>query len=302
QVLPGFLLEQLDLTARQKKQVEDLQKEVDARLAKLLTDEQKKILQAMREPFGPPGGPPKGPGGGFFIFGLGNALGGVIVKRADANNDNKVTLDELVAAAEGLFKEADKNKDGTLDEHELAAGLALLLPVPQGLGPGGFGPKGGNREPAKPGPRVTPADVQVYPKASLYEPTVLRTLFLEFENEDWEAELADFRNTDVEVPATLIVDGKKYPNVGIHFRGMSSYFGVPAGYKRSLNLSLDFVDTKQRLYGYKTLNLLNSHDDPTFLHSVLFAEVARTYIPAPKANFVKVVINGESWGVYVNAQ
>ena len=74
------------------------------------------------------------------------------------------------------------------------------------------------------------------------------------------------------------------------------------GQKRSLNISLDFVDPKQRLYGYKTLNLLNSHEDPTFLHTVLYLQIARTYIPAPKANFVKVVINGESWGLYVNAQ
>ena len=71
--------------------------------------------------------------------------------------------------------------------------------------------------------------MQNYPDAKLYEPTVLRTLFLEFENADWEAELQDFHSTDVDVPATLTVDGKKYPNVGVHFRGMSSYMGVPAG-------------------------------------------------------------------------
>jgi hypothetical protein len=35
----------------------------------------------------------------------------------------------------------------------------------------------------------------------------LRTLFLEFENADWEKELSDFHGTDVEVPAKLIVDG-----------------------------------------------------------------------------------------------
>ena len=77
---------------------------------------------------------------------------------------------------------------------------------------------------------------------------------------------------------------------------------VREGHKRSLNVSLDFVDPKQRLDGYKTLNLLNSHEDPTFLHTVLYFDIARQYIPAPKANFVKVVINGESWGLYVNAQ
>jgi spore coat protein CotH len=38
------------------------------------------------------------------------------------------------------------------------------------------------------------------------------------------------------------------------------------------------------------------------LHSVLYLDMAAKYIPAPKANFVRVVINGESWGVYVNQQ
>ena len=149
---------------------------------------------------------------------------------------------------------------------------------------------------------MSPAEVETYPAAPLYEPTVLRTLFLEFENEDWEAELADFKGTDVDVPAKVIVDGRIYPNVGVHFRGMSSYMMVPAGSKRSLNLSFDFVDPSQRLYGYKTLNLLNGNGDPSMMSTALYSHIARQYIPAPKSNFVKVVINGESWGVYANVQ
>jgi hypothetical protein len=35
---------------------------------------------------------------------------------------------------------------------------------------------------------------------------------------------------------------------------------------------------------------------------VLYLDVAREYIPALKANFARVVINGESWGIYVNQQ
>ena len=83
---------------------------------------------------------------------------------------------------------------------------------------------------------------------------------------------------------------------------MSSYMGVGAGSKRSLNVSLDLADPKQRLLGYKTLNLLNSHDDPSLLNTVLYSQISRSYLPAPKANLVKVVINGESWGVYANVQ
>ena len=152
------------------------------------------------------------------------------------------------------------------------------------------------------GPQVAPADVPSFPDASLYEPTVLRTLFFTFEDADWEAELEAFHDTDVEVPATLVVDGKTYPNVGVHFRGMSSYMMVPRGLKRSLNVSLDFVDANQRLYGYKTLNLLNCNGDPSRMSSLLYSQIARQHIPAPQANFVKIVINGEYWGVYTNVQ
>jgi hypothetical protein len=38
------------------------------------------------------------------------------------------------------------------------------------------------------------------------------------------------------------------------------------------------------------------------VRSVLYYYVAGQYVPAPKANYVRVVINGESWGPYVNAQ
>jgi hypothetical protein len=208
-----------------------------------------------------------------------------------------------------LVKEFDKNNDGWLNAEErkearVSAKAGARGPGGRGPGPGGpggFGP-GGRDEEGKPGPKVAPDDVQPVASADLYDPSVLRTLFLDFENADWEAEMADFHNTDVEMPATLTVDGKQYPHVGVHFRGMSSYGMVRAGSKRSLNVSLDLVDPQQRLYGYKTLNLLNSHEDPSFLHTVLYSHVAREHIAAPKANLVKVVINGESWGVYVNSQ
>ncbi|MCI0641208.1 MAG: CotH kinase family protein [Gemmataceae bacterium] len=253
----------------------------------------------------PPGaeGAPQPPGGGgFVIVGPERFVASNLVQRADANKDGKLTLAECLTAAQTLFKEADADKDGKLSEEETSGGISRLFAPPQGF-PGGFGPGPfGKRDPAKPGPRVTPAEVKSFGDAPLYEPSVLRTLFLEFENKDWEEELADFKGSDVEVPAVLTVDGKKYPNVGVHFRGMSSYGMTPAGYKRSLNLSLDFVDPKQRLYGHKTLNLLNAAGDSSLLSTALYSHIARQYIPAPKANLVKVVINGESWGVYANVQ
>lgn len=130
----------------------------------------------------------------------------------------------------------------------------------------------------------------------------IRTVFLQFDESDWEKELAAFNDTDVDVPAATTIDGKAYKDVGVHFRGMSSYFMVPEGRKRSLNLSFDFADGTQLFNGYKTLNLLNAANDPSFLRAVIYTEIASHYLPTPKMNYMRVVINGESWGLYVNTE
>ncbi len=249
--------------------------------------------------FGGPGGPRSGGFGGPGGFGGGGGPGGPGGPGPGGGGSVK------------LLEQFDVNKDGMLDRDERAKARASVKqsrPAGGGMfGPGPGGMRGANtaaaaeRSDAEAGQQLSPDQVAHYPAAGLYDPHVLRTLFLVFENEDWEQELDDFHRTDVEVPATLIVDGKTYEHVGVRLRGNSSLH-VPAGKKRSLNVSLDMVDKKQRLLGYKTLNLLNSHTDPSFLRTVLYDCIARDYLPAPQANLVRVVINGESWGVYANEE
>jgi EF hand len=74
EILPPMLRRTLHLTGEQNKQIDELQKDVDARLAKILNDDQRKQLRELRERgpgrmgppgrFGPPGAGP-GPGRGF---------------------------------------------------------------------------------------------------------------------------------------------------------------------------------------------------------------------------------------------
>jgi hypothetical protein len=79
EILPGMLRRNLRLTGAQTKQLDDLQKEVDAKIEKILNADQNKQLKAMRQRgpgmfggprpggrppgFGRPGGSPDGPGG-----------------------------------------------------------------------------------------------------------------------------------------------------------------------------------------------------------------------------------------------
>ena len=203
-----------------------------------------------------------------------------------------------------LVEKFDADKSGLLDAKERQAAREYVANNSRGRGRGpGRGPGGGgNGQEVAEGKRALPSEVQNYGDADLYDPNVLRTFFLEFDNPDWESELEAFKPTDVEVPCTMTVDGKKLTNVGASFRGASSFFRISAGRKRSLNLSIDYADDDQRLYGYKSLNLLNCNGDPSLMSSYLYSLIGRQKMAVPKVNFVKVVINGHSWGIYANAQ
>lgn len=232
--------------------------------------------------FGPPPGPP-GRGGPGGPGGPGSQRATSLVDRFDADENGWLDASERDRAR------------AWLDENRRGRRRRGARRPPRGFGDDGRRAKG------KP-ERLSPADVPAQSEAGLYDPTALRTFFIDFAEKDWKSELEAFYRTDVDVPATLTVDGRVYEGVGVRYRGNSSFFSVASDLKRSLNLAMDLVHGDQRLYGYKTLNLLNAHSDPSFLREAIYNRICREYLPAPKTGFAKVVINGESWGVYVNAQ
>src|SRR5687767_7295233 len=102
-----------------------------------------------------------------------------------------------------LVERFDQDGDKRLDATERKAARESLR------GNGGARLARGGGSVVTPGARVTPADVKPVPSSvPVYDPATIRTIFLQFENTDWEQELTAFYNTDVEVPATMIVDGK----------------------------------------------------------------------------------------------
>lgn len=213
----------------------------------------------------------------------------------DQNGDGVLSGDELQSGSGRGFRRgpsldrADANGDGKVDAQEI--GELIYQSRSREL-------EGRNFEAAE---RLSPQGV--FERGSgLYDEGTLRTFFFQFDDDHWMEELQDFYRTDVPVRADLIVDGQIYHNVGVRYRGNSSFFTVPPQLKRSLDVQMDYGDSKQRLHGYKTLNLLNAHEDPTLMREVLYSRICREYIPAFRANFVKVVLNGESWGIYPNVQ
>ena len=110
--------------------------------------------------------------------------------------------------------------------------------------------RGGPVAPPEPGRKVSSQDVkQLSSKQNLYdEIRSCEHSFLDIQaRSDWEKELADFYRTDVEVPAQLNSGRENtYPEVGVAFRGNSSFFGVSGRDKNDPSTSLSIMTTRTR--------------------------------------------------------
>lgn len=252
-----------------------------------------------------------------------------VLESLDQNRDGQLTVDEIFPPMRGpqdrrggppgmgpggpggpgampsrdLIGEFDADENGRLEGNELKLALDSIANQPSPRrGPPRRNRGRENTQPNEPGREISKDSVENYAEHSLYDPAILRTIFIDIESDQWEKEMASLKDYGVDLSAKVTVDQQTYEKVGIRFRGNSSFFSLGDGQKRSLNLTFDWADKKQDLYGYRTLNLLNSHSDASFLRLVLYSRIARDYIPVPKANYVHVVINGRSWGIYINEQ
>lgn len=139
------------------------------------------------------------------------------------------------------------------------------------------------------------------PVEGFYNPLKLKTVEFIFDQPDYWTQLTNNYQSKKDIPATLIYDGVSYPNVGIRFKGQTSYQRVTSQ-KKSFNVTMDFMDPNQDLKGYQTLNFNNSFEDNSYIREVLYENITRPYFPSLKANFIHLFINGQDWGLYPNIQ
>jgi hypothetical protein len=136
-----------------------------------------------------------------------------------------------------------------------------------------------------------------------YNESKLRQIYLEFQETDFWTQLENNYDTENYVEATLLYKDDTLQQVGVQFKGNTSYTQLPDGTeKMSFSIKTDQFLDGQDIDGYSTLNLNNAYQDATMMREVLYAHLCRNHIPAPQANFIELFINGEYWGVYANVQ
>jgi len=136
----------------------------------------------------------------------------------------------------------------------------------------------------------------------LYDATQVRVFQLWFSQPDYWQQLKNNYTSKTDIPAMLIADGDTFPNVGVRFKGQTSYSQTLISDKKSFNITLDYADSTQNLMGYETLNLNNAFQDASFMREVAFLHLIRQHVPAASASYVQLYINGSNWGIYPNIQ
>jgi len=122
------------------------------------------------------------------------------------------------------------------------------------------------------------------------EPNWDDTLDVYYANDNGQRLIAD----------SVLIDGIADQNVGIKYKGNSSY--NINNVKNPLNIKLDYVNNGQSIDGYNVLKLSNGFRDPSFVREVLTYEIAREYMPSSKATYANVYINGSLIGLYTCVQ
>lgn len=144
-------------------------------------------------------------------------------------------------------------------------------------------------------------------KVDLFSVDSILEVKLYFEQTNWDQQLDDLKQAgeDKRLMGNVIINGRKFEDVGVRYKGNSSYFNVRnAGHsKLPFNIKLDYKGKEQSLPGdITTLKLSNVFRDPSFLREVLAYEIAGEYMPAPRANFAKVFVNDKFLGLYNNTE
>ncbi len=139
-------------------------------------------------------------------------------------------------------------------------------------------------------------------QTGLYDKNFVKNVNLNFAQTDYWAQLTANYASETNIVASMIYDGVTYPNVGVRFRGNTSYTQIGASQKKSFGVDMDFIDANQDLLGYTSLKFNNGHQDASFMREVLYNRMARRHNPIAKGNYIHLFINNQDWGLYPNIQ
>ena len=138
----------------------------------------------------------------------------------------------------------------------------------------------------------------------LFDEDSLRVIDLEFYDSNYHSYLVNswYYNPDERIPATLTINGTVYDSVGVRYKGNST-FCLPndnLNPKVPYNIDMNYFIDNQQLLDYNKIKLANAWMDPTFVKQIVSSNIYRKYLPTGESNLVKLNVQGNYVGLYVN--
>jgi hypothetical protein len=136
---------------------------------------------------------------------------------------------------------------------------------------------------------------------SFYSQEMLQRIEITFPSSSWDYILDTAKaGRDGFVRATYVkINGKRYDDVGVKYKGNSSYDSTFR--KNPLHIELNTYKDQDH-EGFTDIKFGNAYADPSLVREVLSYRILSDYLPCSSANFAQVYINGTYFGVYSNAE
>lgn len=146
------------------------------------------------------------------------------------------------------------------------------------------------------------ANNRAYAQSDFYSLDHIPDIRLYFQQSNWDFLLDSLYliGSEARLGGDVIIDGTLYSNVGVRYKGYSSYSSSRD--KNPFNIDLNYALPDQNHQGIQKIKLSNVIQDPSFVREVLSYEIARKYMPSSKANYANVFVNDTLIGVYTNVQ
>ncbi len=151
---------------------------------------------------------------------------------------------------------------------------------------------------AEPGPPPFPAPLQnsKLPGSAIFDQPTVLDVHVQLGKTNYQALQKHPRTY---TPATVVVNGRPYPEVGIKLKGAAGSFRMLDD-RPAMTLGIDKYIKRQRLYGLRRIHLNNSVQDPTRLSEFMGSEMFRAAgVPTPRVAWAKVRLNDRDLGLYV---
>ena len=152
---------------------------------------------------------------------------------------------------------------------------------------------------------ATPTQAQEWPE--IFDPLVLRTLYLDMSDEDWVT-IQNDETFEIEVPALFWLEGEAPILISIRRKSADALTNATGYDKVSLKIDINELVSGQNWHGLRAVSIDNGDDQDVvsegltwYLHRVAAGPAGYGYDPG-LASWVRIIINDVDTGVYLSAE